>query len=85
MSLHTVINYGNYKVHWAKARREDLAKALPPEELTVENWWHWQTLCGKELIGRVTEDYPVDCKACAKSYEKGQRQAAALIERFGGA
>jgi hypothetical protein len=87
VSLHKVINYGKpmWVVHWAKASNEELAKRLPAEDVTADTWWHWRSLCGKDLIAHLVtiEEYEVSCKACLRAYEKGKRQAEELAARFG--
>lgn len=87
MALYPVINYGQSRwvVHYAKGRipKDFLGRDIVPDEVTAEEWHYWRSLCGKDLIARVTESNPVDCQTCLKAYEKGQRQAAELVERFG--
>lgn len=88
MALYPVINYGasRWVVHYAKGRlpKDFLGNEVNPEPgVKAEEWWYWRSLCGKDLIARVTESHPVDCQTCLKAYEKGQRQAAELVERFG--
>lgn len=82
MALFRVLNYGRtrYVVHWAKAGNEELAKRLPAEDVNPEDWWHWRTLCGRDLIGRnVGEDYPVDCTTCLRSADRIAREIARLF------
>lgn len=85
--IHKVVNYDNWKIHYATARREDLAKTLLPEDVTPEAWWHWRTLCGKDLIAHAVEgtlgDGPVSCAACLRSFETAQRTYTGLAQRFG--
>jgi hypothetical protein len=49
----------------------------------VGTWYHWQTLCGRELIGHVVEDQPVTCQVCTRSYAGAERRAAELRSKFG--
>jgi hypothetical protein len=90
VALFSVINYGKdtWHVHYAKARLpEDMyGRPVVPEsdfQLTAEDWWHWRSLCGKDLIARSIEDRPVDCRACIKAYEAGRKKAEELAARFG--
>jgi hypothetical protein len=84
--LFNVYVYDPGITHYALARREDLAKMLPPEDVTPENWWHWKSVCGKEIIAHVT-DWPatqtVNCQRCIASLEKAKRTVAELRARFG--
>lgn len=83
MALFKVINYDSWKVHYATARREDLAQGLPPEEVTADSWFHWKTVCGRELIGHASEDHEVNCLACLKAVERAARTYADLNARLG--
>lgn len=77
-----VINHDSWKIHYARGRREDIAATLPPEDVTAENWWHWRTLCGRDLIGRKTDE-DVNCARCIKSIERARKTYAELEERLG--
>ena len=70
--------------HYALARREDLAEALPAEDVTSENWWHWKTVCGREVIAH-TGEYGLAplCKQCVDAMERARRTVAELRARFG--
>lgn len=83
MSLFQVLNYESGTIHYAKARNEEAAKTMDPEDVTPEVWWWWHTLCGRDLIAHAQEDFPVDCARCVKAYAAGERKAAELIGRFG--
>lgn len=79
-----VINYTNWKVHYAHARREDIAKTMPAEDVTPDSWYFWRTLCGKDLIAHKTDDESiVSCASCVRSFETARRTYAALAGRFG--
>ena len=88
MPVHKVINYDSGLIHWARASNDELAKRLPPEDVTLETWWHWRSICGKDLIARATEETMyvgdnVTCRACIKAYEAGRKKAEELAARFG--
>jgi hypothetical protein len=78
-----VVNYDSWKVHYATARREDLAKAMDPADVTAESWYHWRTLCGRDLIGHASEDNEVNCGSCLKAFERARRIYSDLSARLG--
>lgn len=83
MNLYRVTTNNGLVVHIAKARREDIAKMLAPEDATPDNWYHWRTVCGVELIGHRTIGYDANCTRCLKALEKAQQTVADIRERFG--
>lgn len=80
--MYTIINYDSWKVHYASARRMDIAELLPPEEVVSEYWFYWRTLCGKDLIGHQTDAEPVTCGSCLRVFERGRKTYVQLTEKF---
>jgi len=80
--LYAVGMYESNVTHYALARREDLAKLLDPADVTAENWWHWKTACGHEIVGRPSS-FPVNCKRCLTGLENARKTVAELRARFG--
>jgi hypothetical protein len=78
-----VVNYDSWKIHYATARREDLAKVMDPEDVTAENWYHWHTLCGRDLIGHSLPAEEVNCASCLKAFERARRIYSDLSARLG--
>lgn len=84
--IYRVQNPDSWKTHYARARREDLARTLPPEDVTAENWFHWRSVCGRDLIGLALpddDDLPVTCDQCLSIFERDRRRYAELVERWG--
>lgn len=89
--LFKVYTFGG-RTHWAKARRPTnfLGQEVPlPEDTTAEDWWHWRSICGRDITGKITESsailagQEVDCAQCLRAFEKGTRDYQKLAERFG--
>lgn len=84
--LFAVYVYDSGITHYALARREDLAKLYPPEDVTADNWWHWKTVCGHEVIAHLPPGpavAEVNCKRCRVALETARRTVAGLRSRFG--
>lgn len=83
MNLYRVTTNNGLVVHIAKAARQDIAARLDPEDVTPDSWFHWRTVCGKELIGHRMIGYDANCTRCVKALENAQKTVADIRERFG--
>jgi hypothetical protein len=82
--IYKIINYDSGKVHYARAARGDIARMMAAEDVSAESWYHWRTVCGRELIGHsIDQELPVSCTRCVRGFEKAQKTYADLNERFG--
>lgn len=82
-SLFAVRSYDSMVTHWALADREDIAKSLPADAVTADNWWHWKTTCGAKIVAHPDDRLPVNCQRCIAGLAKARRTVAELRSRFG--
>lgn len=81
--LFPVGQHDSMVTHYGLARREDLAARMDPADVTPDNWWHWKTACGHEIVGHVEDRLPVNCQRCLAGLEKARKTVADLRARFG--
>lgn len=81
--MERVLNYDSGKVHYAQGDREEIAKTLPADLVTADQWWWWRTACGARLIGHAVEGAEVTCQRCVQAYAAAERAAERLRARFG--
>lgn len=83
MSLYRVIPSDGTRVHLARAMREDLAKILPADSVTPDNWYYWRTVCGKDMIGHRTTLMDADCPRCRQALDRAMVTVENIRARFG--
>lgn len=82
--LFPVYVYDSGITHYALASDAQLAARLPAELVTPDNWWHWRTVCGREIVAHVTVlNDTVNCQRCLAALDKARRTVAELRARFG--